>query len=310
MVTSDDFTAMNRIGYLTIAVMSAVIALSGCADEVQPVTDGPRKVTITSITASAGEQEVESRTVLDGETLTSSWLAGDAINVFFGASESSRFVCQEAGDVAQFKGSIDVVTGGGEGLDDETSLWGVYPYSDQTTCDGTGVTYTLPAVQEAKADTFADDLFPTLARSRNFYLSFYNVCGSFRFTVANADIVKVTLRGAAGEMIAGQARITMDTEPVVSEILDGETELVMTAPGGGCFEVGKDYYFAVYPTDFQSGIVLTYYKAESKAEYVYETAYSLKRNRFARFRDKDAGLTFEPITLNDWEDGENVKDEI
>lgn len=293
---------------LTAALLAAIILVS-CSVEI--IEQAPiNTITLTSITASTTPESQETKTVIDGESLRSSWLAGDEINVFFGASTSSKFVCQTSGETAQFKGSIDVVTGGGEGLTDETSLWGVYPYNSLTTCDGSTITLTLPNTQEAKADTFADDLFPTIARSQNFYLSFFNVCGSFRFTVTNPDIVQVTIRGNNEEYIAGRARISMTGRPVVSEILDGQRELTMTAPDGGCFEPGKFYYFALFPTNFTSGFTITFFKENSKAEFVYSSAYNLRRNVFTKLRDKDADLTFQNTPLLDWEEGDNIGGEI
>lgn len=298
--------SMKRHIKSVMIALCAVIAISCIKDS----DNSCQTMTLTTITASACSDSADTKTVLDGKTLKSSWLEEDAINVFFGSSISSKFICQNAGEVAQFKGSIDVVTGGGEGLDDDTSLWGVYPYNENTICDGNSITYTLPGIQEAKADTFADDLFPTIARSRNFYMAFYNVCGSFRFTVANPDIVKVTIKGNLNEEIAGRARISMEGVPEVIEILDGVSELSMEAPEDGFFEAGKDYYFALYPTDFKSGVTLTFYKENSKAEFVYESPYDLGRNKYARFRDKDADLTFESRTLNNWEEGETIGGEI
>lgn len=296
----------NRL-YILLYAAFAVLMVNSCVKTSDLECDSG-VITITTLTA--GVADSDTKTVLNPSTLKSSWLAGDAINVFFGSSVSSKFTCQTSGEIAQFKGSIDVVTGGGEGLDDDTSLWGVYPYSPNTTCDGKSVTYALPGIQDAEADTFADDLFPTIARSQNFYMSFYNLCGSFRFTVSNPDIVKVTLRGNNEEPIAGRAKIVMDVYPEVSEILDGVTEISMSASDGGCFEVGKDYYFALYPTNFTDGITITYYKEGYRASYVHTTAYELKRNKYARFRDKDKGLTFVSIPLNDWEEGDKIEDEI
>ena len=293
---------------VTAAIFVAVTLFSCSKEIIKP--DLRNTITLTTITAVATPQSQETKTIIDGESLKSSWLAGDAINVFFGASSSSKFVCQASGETAQFKGSIDVVTGGGEGLTDDTSLWGVYPYDSNTSCDGTTITLSLPGNQQAKADTFADDLFPTIARSQNFYLSFYNVCGSFRFTVTHPDIVKVIIKGNNGENIAGKARVSMNERPEVTTVINPVKEITMSAPDGGCFEVGKTYYFALYPTNFQSGFTLTFYKEDSKAEFVYSSPYNLKRNVFTMLRDKDNGLVFNNIPLNEWEEGENIGGEI
>mgnify|MGYP003288618459 CR=1 FL=1 len=270
----------------------------------------PDENLVQQVIYASSESGPESKTIIDDSTLDIIWTSGDAINVFFGASESSRFVTSESGAVAQFKGSIDVVTGGGEGLDDDTSLWGIYPYDADNTCDGTHVTLTLPDVQEAAENTFANGLFPQIARSKNFYMSFYNLCGCFRFSVENPDIKSVKLSGAAGEIIAGKARISMEGVPAVEEILEGETELTMNAPDGGFFKPGVNYYFVLFPTTFSQGLSLTYYKESSYATYTYSNSYTLNRNKISRFANRDSGLTFVNIPLHDWDEGENIGGEI
>lgn len=307
-ISVSNYVPMLKSIVKIVALFISATSVFSCV--IEPVSEYlPEVKTITTITAGP-EPAQDTKTLFDPIELTTSWLEGDAINVFFGNSVSSKFVCQNSGEIAQFKGSIDVVTGGGEGLTEDTSLWGVYPYSPQTVCDGTSITYTLPSDQPAATGTIPSGLFPTIARSSNFLMSFYILCGSFRFTVSNPDIVKVTIRGNNDEEIAGRARITMDGYPEVSEIYNGAKELTITAPDGGCFEVGEDYFFVLYPTAFTKGLTLTYYKEGYKATYVYNSAYELKRKKFARFRDKDKDLVFEPITLTDWEEGENIGGEI
>ena len=254
--------------------------------------------------------EPDTKNVIDDSNADITWTSGDAINVFFGTSLNSKFVTSQSGEIAQFKGSIDVVLGGGEGLNDDTYLWGVYPYSAQNKCDGSTITMAVPASQEAAENTFAKCLFPQVAKSKNFYMSFYNLCGGFRFSVSSPDIKTVTLYGNNNEVIAGKVKVGMETVPVVEEIIDGETKLTMHAPDGGYFKPGVHYYFVLFPTQFTSGLTLTFYKDETHASYVYSKAYELKRGNFPRFANRDSGLTFVPTTLNGWGDGENVEGEI
>lgn len=299
---------MSRSFRKMLAMAIFIGSFVSCTKESSSVPS-PKIMTITTITAGVDSECIDTKAQYDPSERVFSWLEGDAINVFFGSSVSSKFVCQNSGKIAQFKGSIDVVTGGGEGLDENTSLWGVYPYSPDTVCDGNAITYTLPSVQPAEAGTIPSGLNPLLARSGNFLLSFYNVCGTLRFTVSNPDITKVTIRGNNREIVAGRVKITKDATPEVSEVLDGETELTMIAPNGGCFEVGPDYYFVLYPNDFTQGLTLTFYKEGYKATYE-QKAYTLQRNGSARLRDKDKGLTFEPYTVDAWGEGEKIEGEI
>ena len=282
---------------IAIAAMMSAIAFSSCENLSEcNIGSESREVVIS---ASMSDEAVDTKTAIDefGTKVKFTWLKGDAINVFFGGSESSIFVTDETARIAQFKGTIGAVTGGGDDLDDETSLWGVYPYDRNTTCDGSSITMTLPHVQDAAPDTFADDLFPSIARSTNFTMAFYPVCASIRFKVSNPDIVKVTLSGNNNEYLAGTASVSMllGGVPEVEEISNGQKELVMYAPDGGCFDTSKYYYFVFYPSDFSAGYTLTYYKSDSKATYVKNTSYPVKRNQFGGATNKDSGLTFTEI---------------
>ena len=294
---------MSR-SFIAIVAVSAAIVFSSCENPDCSVA-GPAEITID---ACMEEPSAETRSAISeivNGAVKFTWLEGDAINMFFGASESSIFVTNTTARVAQFKGTIGAVTGGGDDLNDETSLWGVYPYSSNTTCDGSSITLAVPHVQEAKADNFADDLFPSIARSTNFTMAFYPVCAALRFKVSNPDIVKVTLSGNDNESLAGKANVSMvlGGVPEVDEILEGQKELTMSAPDGGCFETDKYYYFVFYPCDFAKGYTLTYYKEASKATYVKTEAYPVGRNKFGGATKKDAGLTFTQIEDEGGNDG-------
>ena len=249
------------------------------------------------IDASVAEQPVDTKSAIDefgSDKVTYKWLAGDAISVFFGDSEGSIFVTDVTASKAKFKGTIGAVMGGGDDLTDETSLWGVYPYDKNTTCDGSSITLTLPHEQDAAEDTFADDLFPSIARSTNFTMAFYPVCGSIRFKVSDPEIIKVTLSGNNCEDLAGKATVSMPLggAPVVDVVSEGQKELVMKAPDGGCFDTSKYYYFVMYPTEFTKGLTITYYKEDEKASYVLNSTVKVRRNRFTSATNKDAGLNF------------------
>ncbi len=266
-----------------------------CGKEIAEHPDTVKQLTIIA----SVERKPETRNTIaniDNNVVKIEWTKNDSINVFFGDSGGSKFTTEESGEVAKFKGSIDVAVGGGEGLTDDTSLWGVYPYKSTTTCDGTYVYYTLPSEQEAAENTFAKELFPQIAKSRNFYMTFYNPCASIRFTVESNDIKAVSLKGNNGESLAGKAKISMESVPKVESIESGETELMMYAPNGGCFTPGVTYYFVLFPTEFTKGLSITYYKENSYATYSHSKAYTLGRNKFSRFLNRDSGLTFKTYT--------------
>lgn len=290
-----------------VLAIITLFALASCTGNITEEVPEVNNHEYTVYAVNGADPQVKN-TIDDQAHIT--WTAGDAINIFFGSVSSGRFVTAEAGEVAQFRGSVDIVTGGGEGLNDDSSLWGVYPYNSRNSCDGSNILLTLPAVQPAAENTFATGLFPQIAKSTNFYMSFYNLCGGFRFSVSSPDIKYVTLSGNNNESLAGSVRVSMDKTPQVEEVLAGEKTLTMYAPDGGTFKPGVNYYLVLFPTTFSKGLTLTYYKAETHASYVVSKEYTLQRSQFSRFADRDSGLTFVPTSLNDWGEGERVEGEI
>jgi len=94
---------MKAVLRIAIAAVSAAIAFSSCEnlnDEYISVSD---EIVINALVA---EQSVETRSAIDvfgSEKVTYTWLAGDAISVFFGDSEGSIFVTDVTASKAQFK---------------------------------------------------------------------------------------------------------------------------------------------------------------------------------------------------------------
>ena len=226
------------------------------------------------------------------------WNPGDAVSLFFnqGDNGGDRFVAQntEVSAIAEFKGTITGFAGGGESTGGEFWFWGVYPYSADNSCDGSSVTLTLSAQQTAKAGTFANGLFPTMARSQGLSLGFYNICGGLIFTVSRDDIKTIKFRGNANEDLAGKAKVVWDSNghPAVSEHLDGCKEVTVTAPNNGTFVPGIDYYIVLYPELLSEGFTLTFVTSASKqGSYNYSKSLQLKRGTFVFGENLDTRVT-------------------
>jgi len=279
---------MNRLINLLLVALPFIVASCEKSGDI-----GFEEIVINTIVAEAHSDTEDTKTVLaDESTLKVNWLSGDAINVFFGTSASSKFTTTNSGPIAQFSGSISVITGGGDGLTDDTALWGVYPYNSANTTDGTSVTLTLPSTQTGKAGSFADDLFLTVAKSKNFYMSFYNLCASVYFQVSASDIKAVTFSGNNGEALAGKVQVGFESYPYVKSYLTEKTVVSITPQEGDYFVPGNNYYLVVLPAHFTKGMTMTYYKEETKASYSVNVNYDLKRSVFINFINRDAGLTF------------------
>ena len=283
-----------------ILFITAILALAASCSITEPegAEAGPvalqKEITIT---ATSGEPDTRTERAADGSVL---WSPGDQISLFYGsgADGGSCFTAQntETAKTVNFTGTIGVITGGNNIAVEDTYFWAVYPYNATASCDGNSITTVLPAEQVATADTFADDLFPSMGRSQGLNMSFYNICGGIKFTVSEEGIKSVTLKANSGEQIVGTITAAFDGGvPVVTNIANGSDTITLTAPAGETFEVGKAYFFVMVPTVFESGFTLTFSKGYARAERVINSKATIKRSVFGTMNTPDAGQEWEML---------------
>ena len=281
---------MRKYAFWAGAVLA--LALVGCTREMEvQVLPEAEEVTFSAVWA----EDSGTRTALQENGTSIWWTPGEEINVFQGTMASGKFTSTntEPQELVQFRGSMEVMTGTVETPGDQLSYWAVYPYDEANTCDGESVTVTVPSAQTAQEGTFADKFFPAVAKSQNFALAFFNVCGGARFTVENTGIQAVTFRSNAGEPLVGKARVIFgeDGKPVVESITEGSDQVVVTAPEGG-FVPGKYYFAAILPQTISKGLTMTFWKESGHASYGIK-AITVNRSRFGKLDAKDKDLVFD-----------------
>ena len=265
---------MKKI-YIALMTVAALAAVS-CNTKEEYGSLPAGEVMFTAVQA----DNPESKTILqsDGSVF---WSAGDSINLFYGTAGSAKLISNNSEPVQQttFSGSL-----GGYNHNGSDYFHAVYPYSAENTFDGTAFTVTLPEVQSSVAGSFADDLFISMARSQDYTLQFYNLCGGVKFSVAEAGIKYVTFKGNNNEPLAGKVNVIFndDGKPVVQTVVDGKTELCLDAPDGGTFEPGEWYYIVSLPATLSAGYTMTFYKDEKFAERITDTSISIKRAVWGR----------------------------
>ena len=231
-----------------IPILLAVLAgLAGCQRPELQTETGAQELVFHA------EQEDLTKTVLqsDGSVF---WSPGDAIGIYVGEA-SSRFETSISAPAANadFKGSV-------EGFEEASGqVWAVYPYNAEDVFDGSNVTLNVPARQQAVAGSFDKTAFPSLARSKDFKLSFYHLCGGVKFSVNRSGITSVTFKGNNGETLAGRVKVGINTssQPVVSQVVDGVKEIVLDAPAGG-FKPNTWYYISALPATLSKGYTLEF----------------------------------------------------
>lgn len=276
----------NQHSILAVALLATALS---CVHK----ETGPERVTFKAIMA----DDPATRTVLqsDGSVF---WSPGDEINLFY-KSSWGKFTSNstEPKATTSFSGSIEVYVPNGE---DE--FWAVYPYNAQHYFDHSlqAANVYLPDTQSGVAGTFNKGYFISMAKSKDYSLSFYNLCGGIKFCVSEPDIEYVTFQGKNNEVLAGQVKATFDEngKPVVKEVVNGQTKVRLNAPEGG-FVVGEWYYIVTLPVTLTAGYTMTFFKdadGTGSVERAVDTPVTIKRSTWGRLTDADDVTT--PINPN------------
>lgn len=190
------------------------------------------------------------------------WNPGDAINLFSSDGASAILAAEEMTDpapVAIFSGEMEDFV-----LTADSQFWAVYPYSEMNNMEDGNLSVWLSSEQEAIAGTFAPDLFISLARSNNYSLQFYNLCGGIKFCVSTPGITSVSFRSNGQEQLTGMAYVEFDDDgkPYVRSLIESSGEIFMSIPQDRGFEVGRWYYMVAFPTQLEHGYTFTLYNQD------------------------------------------------
>ncbi len=235
------------MGLKRIAISAlAVISLAACQ-----ISDSEYDNAGTLTFRARNECHTVSKTIIqpDGAIF---WSPGDRIKVFCGQA-NGMFISDNKSDASEalFHGSLGPHSG---------TYWAIYPYSEDTSFDGSCFNTSLPEVQEAVAGTYKKELFGSIARSDDENLHFFNVFGGVRFTVSREGIRSVTLKGNNGEVLAGTVSVGFGSNgtPEIKSITEGKKEITLKAPQGESFLPGKWYYIVTVPTSLTKGYTLSF----------------------------------------------------
>lgn len=281
---------------ITSVILLFILILSSCVNEIDSTVVSNYIGRNLTVRASTGESQTKTAVQSNGTSIY--WTPGDAINVFYGSGSAGKFTATSLNapnSYAEFNGTISVVTGSNETGGGSRKFWGVYPYNESNTCDGSSITMTIPSSQAAAAETFANNLNPTVSCSPGLDMVFYNVGSWFIFSVTQEGVVSATLTGNNDEDLVGKVKVTMDSNnrPACT-ILEGEKSITMDAPEGG-FVPGVLYYMVLIPQTLEQGYTLTLKKTNAQASCVISTSAQFTRSNYRRKKNADEGLTYTPV---------------
>lgn len=280
----------NYFSASVILVSLAAMAVS-CTNEMDYETSG-----ISEITATLGDGT--SRTVLADNMTSILWSPNDEISVFYnGDGVKFTSINSTPKDRTIFRSQYSLIYGGTE-TSSEPYLYAVYPYSESNRQEGEDITLTVPAFQTAVEGSFGRGAYPSVGRSKDTNIAFYNVCGGIRFTLCQNGIRKIVLKGNNNETLGGKVKVKFDENgrPKVSAVVEGEKSITLAAPGNGEFQTGKWYYISVLPTVLADGFNVEFIKRTDESERGTRTVTSsveVKRSVFGSVENLDDDVVFD-----------------
>ena len=260
-------TAQDMVRILLIL---ALLILAAACQQVEPlsetmVAEGPE------FTAENEGFDAQTRTELAyGNSVV--WSSGDNIAVFQGSSVADKYIVKND-YVGSKSGAFSIVENGkGTSSASFQANIAVYPYTDELTCtpviqNGAVTSYQItgagiPAVQTYAASTFDGESFLMAALTSSLddhNLCFKNLCGALRLQLkGTAKIKKIELQGNDGELISGDATVTLYADGSVPSITmadDASTSVTLDCGDGVQLkeDTPTDFLLTIPPSSFTNG---------------------------------------------------------
>lgn len=259
----------------TIICAAAVIALAGCAKEMEMSPE--QELTKMSFTGFV-DGNVGTKTALTSD-YNVIWTAGDQISVFADGS-NNQFT---ASNIRASEGGLEGAVATFEGMANVADVYyGIYPYNEDATMSGTVITTTLPTDQTAVAGSFAVGSNISVAKAaEEDVLQFRNAGAIVGLTVNGEGISAVRLQSADGTAaMSGAVTVDVSGDTPVMAMASGavnHVRIVAAQPSDdntdatGTLTSGETYYFVVAPGEY-SGLQLVFENAGLDATYTTTTS--------------------------------------
>jgi len=243
--------------------------------------------------------------ILDSETkvfadnkLRVLWDADDRVSIFDRYTFNQEYAfAGETGDNSGYFIKVpveDYVTGNHLDL-----VYAVYPYRNSTRIDNDGVlTLVLTSEQSYREDSFGNGANAMASVTVDNQLLFRNLCGylCLKLYGDEVSISSITLRGNDGEVLSGQATVSLsqEEEPVITM---GENEgdhitICCDEPVkiGSTTETATAFWFVVPPVSFEKGFTITAYHGDAVIfEKTTTSSLEILRNRVTRMETIQVG---------------------
>ncbi len=233
--------------------VSAIVLAASCVKENTPESSEKNLVNYVPMEFSTA---VETKTELTAEGKVN-WLAEDQISIIDNSAaaetHNNKFTVVAGGSSsATFTGTVP---------EDADEFYALYPYKSNAAITEGSLSASLPANQNAKPGSFADDLAFMIAKAdADNKLTFKNVCSHIKFTLAEGitNAKSITLMGNKAEILAGNFSVAWnngDPAVTVEANRNAETYVTLRNEDGSVLAPGE-YYFTVLPVTFAEGFTV------------------------------------------------------
>lgn len=273
----------------------AAFAAASCAQELEnaQLPAGETKVYTAIVDGT------ETKAALDGKS--TNWENNDAILIYDGSAVAKYVTALEAPSVhADFTLAENETAIAGNKVIAVYPEWADGYKSSVANVDAKTLSKAyLDKNQNAKVGSYDPNTAIAMAYSEDNHLEFKNVTSLLKFSVATEDVKAVTIYSIGGEKIAGEWALDYNNGQPKATPADGDASAgwVELSAGDGVFEVGKDYYIAVYPQELANGFAVEFsFEGVGKKQLVkkYESSVEFKRNVILNIGSFEFTGTIEP----------------
>ena len=300
-------------GFIIVVLFSLLFAWSCAKDELPAQVEVPEAPQMTFTASIEGGLDTRTQLVTgedDPQDKPSyvSWTSNDAIKAYSGTYSG----------MMSFDGISDegYATFTGESIDgdpvDNYKYWAMYPYTCVSSFSGGTFTANLPDKQYGLANSFAEDVSFTIARTKDTHFHFYNACSGIRFKIDAASlssekISKVTIFANNGEAFAGKFTTGFGSDglPVTKSVSSSSVSRISLVPASGdSFTTGTWYYIITLPVELQNGFTMALEGGEVVRTFSYTKSLTFNRSKFRSVTLKSSNSP--KVTRQEDEDADNA----
>ena len=287
---------------LFFSLMAAALCFAACQVE-EPVTSSKSEGVLS---AKIEQSEITKTTLAQNNNIL--WSENDQIVGFMKSSYGHKYQLDPA-FVGKTYGDFTKVASGESDKLSAGMSWDhnvvYYPYSETVSCvmaeNGYTLEVELPAEQSYAVESFSNNLFPMVAVSEDYDITFNNVCGALMIQLMGIQQVKsIKVEGKNNEILAGEATVTAsaDAKPVIK--MNSTTATAVTLNCGEGVQLNTntpvEFIIALPPVEFTNGFTITVTDA-SATEYTIEAkkANTIERSKLLVMPNKFLGADDTPV---------------